>query len=56
MMWKEAATVYSEALPRNLPGGTEEIHENSQSEWPVSRPRFKLVTFRISLQVRNVNV
>jgi hypothetical protein len=28
-------------LPQNLPGGTEETHEKSQSWQPVSRPGFK---------------
>jgi hypothetical protein len=39
-----------EALSRHLPGGTEEIHENPQSGYPVSRPRFEPRTSRIRIK------
>jgi hypothetical protein len=40
-MWKEAAMAYLKILTRHLPGLTEELHENYQSELPVSWPRFE---------------
>jgi hypothetical protein len=41
--WKEQVTIFA--------GETEENHNESDSEWSLSWPRFELGTFRI--QVRN---
>jgi hypothetical protein len=39
-VWREGAEVYFMALVRNLPGGTEGIHEKPVKV-AVSRPRFQ---------------
>jgi hypothetical protein len=39
------------ALPRHLPGGTEEVYEKPQSGLPVSGPRFEPGTSRIQTGV-----
>jgi hypothetical protein len=32
-VWQEAVVTYSEILSRRFPAGTEEVHENNQSNW-----------------------
>jgi hypothetical protein len=46
-MWKEAGMVQFKVLSRHMSGGTEENHENPQSEQQVSGPRFEPETLWI---------
>jgi hypothetical protein len=44
-MLKAAIVIKYEVLFRDLPGGTEEIHEKFQSGYPVSGQRYEFGTF-----------
>jgi hypothetical protein len=44
-VWKEALVVYFNIISLNFPGGTEENHKESHSGYPVSRLKFKPMTY-----------
>jgi hypothetical protein len=43
-MWEEVALAYFEVLSQNMPGDTEESHEEPLSRQTLSLPRFELAT------------